>query len=60
VVGGPREPVPRALAAPQRDERPLAPAERAALDRVTTARVGVRPLDVDLELGDLGPVLERL
>jgi hypothetical protein len=48
------------LAAPQRDEGALAAAERAALDGVTLARVGERPLDVDRQLRDLGRVLEGL
>jgi hypothetical protein len=48
------------LAASQRDERALAAAERAPLDRVAPACVGVGPLDVDGQLRDLRRVLERL
>jgi hypothetical protein len=50
----------RVLAAPKRDERPLALSERAAFDCVRPAHLGIRPLDVDDELGNLGRELQRL
>jgi hypothetical protein len=48
------------LASAKGHERPFTLPERAALEGVRSTRVGVRPLDVDLKLGDFRRELERL
>jgi hypothetical protein len=53
-----RDPRPRVLPAAQRDERPVAPADRTALEPVGRPRTVEHETGVDLELRDPGRALQ--
>ncbi|HEX3290417.1 MAG TPA: hypothetical protein VHR46_03415 [Gaiella sp.] len=58
MVTAPGDPRPRVLAATQRDERPVAPADRTALEAIGWPDPIEDATGVDVQLGDARPALE--